>query len=165
MLSGLNNKDKIRVAFLGISSMEWTGGLYYFRNLFFAISSIEGHPIHPFVFVGKNTDKKLLEPLKPFVTIIQSSLFDKNSLLRNIARLIYLLTGSNILRNHFLKKHDIQVISHSNIIEKKSSFKIINWIPDFQHVHLPKMFTKKEIVHRNRMLKKIKNDRNEPISL
>jgi glycosyltransferase involved in cell wall biosynthesis len=155
MLSGSNDNDKIKIAFLDIGSMEWTGGMYYYRNLFYAISTIEGHPIQPFVFVGKNVDEKLLEPLKPFVTIIRSSLFDKNSLSRNISRVIYFFSGSNIVRNLFLKKYNIQLLSHSNIIEKHSPFKTINWIPDFQHLHLPQMFPGKEIRYRNSFIKKI----------
>ncbi len=161
MYNGSNDKNKkIKIAFLDIGSERWTGGMYYYRNLFHAISMLDKHPIQPYIFIGKTIDKKLLEPLVPFVTIIQSSLFDHKSFFRNVARLVYLFTGSNILRNNFLKKHEIKIISHSNIIEKCSPFTTINWIPDFQYKHLPEMFSDKELRKRALLVKKIINRSN-----
>lgn len=153
---GSNSKnDKIKVAFLDIGSEKWTGGLYYYRNLFHAISMLENRPIHPYVFVGNNADNNILEPLEPYVTIVKSSLFDSNSFSRNLSRLIYLVTGSNLLRTIFLKKYGIQIVSHSNFIDKHQQFTTINWIPDFQYKHLPEMFSHKEIRKRTRLVKKI----------
>lgn len=154
-MSGSENNEKINVAFLGISSMEWTGGLYYFRNLLHAIASLEDGQIQPFVFVGKKTTDDLVKPLEKCATVVRSALFDKNSFLRNISRIVILLTGSNLLRNWLFKKHQIQVVSHSNITEKTPPYKVLNWIPDLQHFHLPRMFTEKEIISRNNDYQKI----------
>ena len=42
----------------------------------------------------------------------------------------------------FLKENDINYLSHTNIATGKDSFcKSIVWIPDFQYLHLPKLFS------------------------
>ena len=60
------------------------------------------------------------------------------------------LTGSHFILNLLLKKHCIKIISHSHMTGNQVPFKTINWIPDFQHMHYPDMFTNKEIEARNK---------------
>ena len=48
----------IKVGFIGSVSKEWMGGLNYFKNLLFAINSIEEKELEVFVFVGKKIDIK-----------------------------------------------------------------------------------------------------------
>lgn len=155
MSDGTGSNQRIKVAFLDIGSTEWYGGLYYYRNLLYALSTLEKKEIEPIVFVGRRVDQNLIKPLEKFAPVVRSSLFDKNSYARNIARLSLLLTGSNVLRNIYLKKQGIQVVSHSNIRDRATPFKVINWIPDLQHNFLPELFSQKEIVSRNKLFREI----------
>jgi hypothetical protein len=43
-----------------------------------------------------------------------------------------------------LRQHRIAVISHGRPLVSKSLMASVGWIPDFQHVHLPEYFTKRE---------------------
>jgi glycosyltransferase involved in cell wall biosynthesis len=51
-----------------------------------------------------------------------------------------------------MKKHSIDVISHSYLTYGSVNCKIVSWIPDFQHLHLPDFFSSKEIDVRNQLL-------------
>jgi len=64
---------------------------------------------------------------------------------------------SSLQFSNFARNNNISVVSHSDITYKIDSTKIVNWIPDFQHVHLPDMFTSQEIKYRNEKNKKIIN--------
>ncbi|AHB99252.1 hypothetical protein M973_06955 [Francisella orientalis LADL 07-285A] len=43
----------------------------------------------------------------------------------------------------------MDILSHSQLVNFKS-IKTINWIPDFQHIHLENMFSSDEINSRNK---------------
>lgn len=149
MSNGLENKGKIRVAFLNLGSLEWAGGLHYLRNLLHAISVLENKKIEPYVFVGNKVDEKLIEPINHYAKVVRSSIIDKRSIGWFVWKIIFLLTGSNCVLNWLMARHNIQVVSHSGIWGRGMPFKVINWIPDFQHLHLPAMFSGKEIAARN----------------
>lgn len=50
----------IRVGFVVLTSDEWTGGIYYFKNPLFAITKIKNRKFQPVLFFGKMADKKQL---------------------------------------------------------------------------------------------------------
>lgn len=155
MLTGTKNNSKQRVAFLLLDNFNWKGGFYYIKNLLHAVSTIDEPRIKPLFFVGRKTNSQLVDQLSPYSTIIYSSFFDRYSLPWIAWRIIHKLTGSNFVINYILKKHKIDVLSHSNLENKGLDSKIINWIPDFQHVHLPEMFSEDLIKSRNRNIQKM----------
>jgi glycosyltransferase involved in cell wall biosynthesis len=152
----------VNVGFIIRISKEWMGGLNYFKNLFLAVSRIEKREIMPIVFIGrseifKETEQALSEVSK----IIKSTLFDKNSFITNLCD-SWLKTFKNdglrgLLLFLLLKKYSVKIISHSgypdgiHVIKKffPGKFKLINWIPDFQHLHIPEMFNENDIAGRN----------------
>jgi len=139
----------IKVGFIGSVSKEWMGGLNYFKNLLFAINSVEKKELEVFVFVGKKIDIETKRMFKEYATVIENSIFDRKSIKWFIGKIEQKIFKTNILLENILKKHSIQILSHASITNLKT-IKTINWIPDFQHVHLPQMFSEKEIQGRNR---------------
>jgi len=139
----------IKVGFIGSVSKEWMGGLNYFKNLLFAINSIEKKELEVFVFVGKKIDIETKRMFQKYATVIEDSIFDRKSIKWFISKIEQKIFKTNILLENILKKHSIQILSHASITNLKT-IKTINWIPDFQHVHLPQMFSEKEIQGRNR---------------
>jgi len=138
----------IRVGFIGAVSKEWMGGLNYFKNLLYAISILENKEIEPIVFVGKKTDEDIKAMFRKYAQVIEHSMFDRKSL-----SWFYWKIPQRIFKTHYaldqlLKQYHIDVLSHTDIINLKSC-KTINWIPDFQHLHLPHMFSSAEIKHRD----------------
>ena len=144
----------IKVGFIGAVSKEWMGGLNYFNNLLFAIDSLNNKELQIFVFVGKKTDEDIKNMFKRYGTVIEDRIFDRKSLKWFLMKLEQKIFKTNFLLENILKKYDIQVLSHTSITKFKN-IKTINWIPDFQHIHLPQMFSKKEIENRDKSFKQI----------
>ena len=139
----------IKVGFIGAVSKEWMGGLNYFNNLLFAIDCLKNKELQIFVFVGKKTDEDIKNMFKRYGTVIEDRIFDRKSLKWFLMKLEQKIFKTNFLLENILKKYDIQILSHSSITKFKN-IKTINWIPDFQHIHLPQMFSKKEIENRDK---------------
>ena len=138
----------IRVGFIGAVSKEWMGGLNYFKNLLYAVSTLEKKELEVFVFVGKNTDKDIKNMFKKHSTVIEDSMFDRKSLKWFFHKIENKFFKTNFILESILKQHNIQVLSHASITQL-NGIKTINWIPDFQHLHLPYMFSQEEIKSRD----------------
>lgn len=144
----------IRVGFIGTVSKEWMGGVNYLKNLLYAISAIENTKIEPIVFMGLKADSEIKSILKEHATVIEHPMFDRKSSSWFMWKIFYKLFGSAIVLERLLKKYQINVLSHSDFTGLKSC-KTLNWIPDFQHIHLPHMFSQKELSFRDTYLLKI----------
>lgn len=143
-----------RVGFIGAVSEEWMGGVNYFKNLLFALDSIEEKNLEIFVFVGKRQDTKIKDMFKQYAQVVEDSLLDRKSFKWFLMKIEQKVFKTNFIFSNFLKKHGIQVLSHAFVTDIKA-IKTINWIPDFQHVHLPQMFSAKEIKNRNQSFTKV----------
>ena len=132
-----------------LSQRSGWGGLNYFKNLFFALDTYAGKDIKLIVFVGKKTNAEVKEIFKKHAIVIEDSLFDRKSTKWYISKIIEKLFNSKFFLERILQKYECDIISHSFITNFKK-IKTINWIPDFQHIHLPDMFSKHEIIERNR---------------
>ncbi len=139
----------IRVGFIGAVSKEWMGGLNYFKNLLFALDTIRTKELEIFVFVGKKTDVDIKNMFKKYATVIEDSLFDRKSIKWFFSKIGFNFFKSNFFLEKLLNKYDLEILSHS-FTTKIRNIKTINWIPDFQHIHLPNMFSKEDIEKRNK---------------
>lgn len=148
MLNG-QRKQMIKVGFIGAVSKEWMGGLNYYKNLLFALNEIEKKELEIFVFVGKNSDTQIKQMFSQYAKVVEDSLFDRKSLKWFFMKLEQKLFKTNFILSSFFKKYGVDILSHASIT-KLNGIKTINWIPDFQHIHLPQMFSKKEIENRDK---------------
>lgn len=138
-----------RVGFIGAVSTEWMGGLNYYKNLLFALDSLKAKEIEVFVFIGEKTDPEIKDMFNTYAQVIEDSMFDRKSLKWYLMKIEQKILRTNCLLSNFLKKYDVQVLSHSSVTGLKG-IKTINWIPDFQHIHLPNMFSQKELNSRDK---------------
>ncbi len=146
----------IRVAFFaGHYSRQWMGGVNYLHNLLFAIAQLEDKKIEPVVFLGNKTDKDILKKFRRYAQVVQDPVFDTNSIKWLSAKFLEIVFNSSLLIDPLLRKNNINVISHSNALGGFNQFVKINWIADFQHVHLAHFFTRKENKQRDAFFKKI----------
>ena len=158
-MSGSWGRKKIKVAFLNLGSSQWAGGLHYLRNLLYAISVLEDRRIEPYVFVGAGVDERLVEPVRPYARIVRTPLVERRKSLSWFGwKAFFLLAGSNWPLNRLMRRHGIEVVSHSNIWGRGLPYKLINWIPDFQHLRLPEMFSEKERADRSRDFRRLLRD-------
>ena len=145
----------IRVGFvLTLTNNGWLGGINYFRNLIRAIYANPGRKIEPVIFVGYDSDDKLLENF-PAATIVKDHIFDSRSFQARIRRVLRRTLHRDIVLERFLTKMEISVLSHSGSIGRGSLVLTIGWIPDFQHKYLPSFFSKKELSDRDKYFQEI----------
>ena len=136
----------IKVGFI-LVDVGWTGGINYYKNLFFALSKHPNGNIKIVVFVGKKTKEKQI--YGKYAKIVEKSFFDFNSVENIFGRVCNkLFRDPNWCLRKILKKYKIDIVSHSPLPEIKG-VKTLSWIPDFQHIHLPEFFTKEELKARD----------------
>lgn len=140
----------IKVGFTIIGGKtSWMGGINYLKNLLFAISQCEEQNIQPILFVGHKVDEKLLKEFEGLAIIKKASVFDRFSLQWFVDFILRDLFKMNPLINRLIIENDIQVFSHSFIYGSDLKCISVNWIPDFQHLRLPQMFSKLNLLVRN----------------
>lgn len=140
----------IKVGFIINASSGWMGGVNYFKNLLYAISVIEDRKIEPVVFMGKQADQEIKALFSRYATVIETDVLDRKTFLYILWRAIYRLFGSNLVIETVFKQYGINIWSHS-CLAKTAFCKNIEWIPDFQHLHLPAMFSEQEHRQRNKV--------------
>lgn len=144
----------IKVGFIGAVSKEWMGGLNYFKNLLHSISLLENKKIEPIVFVGIKTDEDIKAMFRKYAIVIEHSIFDRKSLNWYLMKIEQKIFNTNFFLSDLLKKYNIKVLSHASIVNL-NGIKSVNWIPDFQHMHLPNMFSQKELDFRDKDFKRL----------
>ena len=139
----------IKIGLIGSVSKEWMGGYNYFKNLLYAINVLGSNELKVFVFLGKKSSPLTKGMFKKYATVIEDSAFDRMSLKWFLIKIEERIFKTNYILEFILNKYGIQVLSHS-FITKFKIIKTVNWIPDFQHIHLPEMFSKKELKNRDK---------------
>jgi glycosyltransferase involved in cell wall biosynthesis len=140
----------IRVAFVVPSFYQnWMGGINYYRNLLYAIQSTPDKRIEPVLVIGNKFNPALLREFTSVETITTAFLdhFSPQWSVRMAAKQI---TPTDWFLEGVFRRHNIDVVSHySGYLGSKSGMRLLGWIPDFQHVHYPEYFSKKELKSRN----------------
>ena len=128
-------REGISVFFRIAAGSFWMGGVNYYRNLFMALGKTSGPRIIP-VILCRGDRASLLRPL-----VSGDSVCEKRRNWRYLAGYARALLC-----------RDFAVSSHCGRYWSRPS---IQWIPDFQHVHLPGMFSEREIKTRDRSFARI----------
>lgn len=132
-------KKKINVFFPIKNTMEWVGGINYYKNLFYALSLANKGDVK--IFLSEDNPDILFKYASK-ITNFRLSLWNKFKSFTEDER-------ETIINNN------IDIFSHcSQILE---NFRTIYWIADFQHIHLPEMFSEKEVRNRNTHFRAIAN--------
>jgi len=137
----------MRVAFFPLGSQRWLGGTAYLTNLLFAISKLHNPKIHPVLLVDILNKDMITSKYSPYAELIPDTV-----LRWLIDRLFHVMMDRDVIQMYdkLLMKADISVVSHlTKAVKPSHHFRTIGWIPDFQHLHLPEMFSTKEISQRN----------------
>ena len=135
-----------KIGFFLHPTMEWVGGINYYRNLFSAINKIDEKNISAIVFLPKNLDKKIVEMLaldERNLKVVRTTMLQKYSPYWFFWKFIRKIFGSDLAALPLCMMYGIRIVSHSNFANIPI-VRIINWIPDFQHIHLSAFFGIKE---------------------
>lgn len=141
----------IRVGFV-IENNIWTGGLNYFRNLFNAVYKMPDRKLELVIFTGRRTNLELFKEF-PAIEIVQTSCLDRYHPFWVLHKIGYHFFLYDFFLECLLKKHRIDLLSHSDYLSAKSSIPTLGWIPDFQCMHFPELFSSGGISsHEKRLL-------------
>jgi len=108
--------------------------------------------IEPVIFLGRRTDPEIKSFFKKYSLTVESIIIDR-WFMRRFSEFVFKATGRNWMIEFFLlKRFGVKVISHSGfLLDENTKIKNVNWLPDFQHIHLKEMFSGEEYEKRNRL--------------
>lgn len=139
-----------RIGFFLTPTRDWLGGINYFKNLFLAIAAAKNSKVQIYLVVPTDVDGEALKMMLPdqsTVIVIRTSLLQKGHPLWWLWRGLRKLLNSELITWPLVRRHRLDVISHSDFV-RGTGATVINWLPDFQHIHLPLMFDSNEIESR-----------------
>jgi glycosyltransferase involved in cell wall biosynthesis len=136
-------KTRIAIAY-GFNDSEWMGGRNYFGSLLRALDLIKDHSLQIVFVTGKKTQTSIPSEFKS-MEVHQTSLLDKWCPLWILRRLTISLFHSDPFFSWYLRKLNIQMLSHSGNLGKNPGFKVAPWLFDFQFMHLPGNWTKRQL--------------------
>lgn len=154
MLSGLGVYRMKNILLLANGDREWIGGLYYVKNILFT-------------FLKQNITESEYN-IYILVNVDNASLFRKYELSSNVKIILYKDSFANMMIRKLTSKFinrplDIELLSVCNKYNIDTIYpvrgysymglkdKCVHWIPDFQHVYLPELFSKEELRERDKV--------------
>ena len=130
------------------SNAVWNGGINYYRNLFNAICELPNAGISPVVITGMRINPSIFDGY-PDIEIIRTPIFERYYPSWFFQRAFNKFTSFDLLLERFLCKNKIDLLSHSKYaLNASSQIPWSTWIPDFQPIILPDLFSKEEITLR-----------------
>ena len=134
----------IKLAFIiNFNQGKWLGGLNIILNL---IESIVANPsllkkIKIYLIANDIQIFKKYKFLKKIKVIKDKKILNQNLFEKLIDKIMLIFFNKTFFLEKFLKKNNIDLISHSNIVTGDASVcKSIIWIPDFQYFYFPNFF-------------------------
>ncbi|ASU33650.1 glycosyltransferase family 4 protein [Mucilaginibacter xinganensis] len=143
----------INIGFMLNFPVEYKGGINYLKNLFYAIQQCKDTDVSVILFVPDDTDDEYVAIFSPYAKIIRTKILKRKSFPWLLSRIGEKYFGYDPLVHFLLKKNNISCISHSNYVCPDKKIKTINWIPDFQYLHLPDLWTAKQLSETSRLHK------------
>jgi len=138
------------LAFSNICTREWIAGCHYLKNLFLALKMQEAPPEIVLLNSGNVSDDSQM--LLPFVTDVllyppQRAFGERVRF--SLQTRIGANLGAESPMSALLRGAHVDAVFTTKSHGKLPSTSSLVWIPDFQHLHLPHMFTPKEQEDRN----------------
>lgn len=133
----------IRIAFPLIGRGAWTGGQVYLRNTLRLIGGRLGKQVEASVFLSPEENEKFGAELSPLVDgrIIVDNACASAGRGKRLART--LITGHDSKLAGLLRHAATDVVFEvAAFYGARFPIPVISWMPDFQHAHMPHMFTR-----------------------
>lgn len=147
--------QKIRVAFVFEDlDSNWLGGLNYFLNLINSAAKNSDSGVEIVLFSGAGIDNFGF-PLD--LKRVEHKILKRGSIFRLIRKIIEKVSNKDVLLNMLLRRHGIDMLSHSYASPQNFKIPAVPWIPDFQHKRLPQMFEESEVKRRDILFSKVIN--------
>lgn len=131
----------IKVGFLLNFPLDYKGGINYLKNLFYATHKFNKDNVEIILFVSTDIDSEYINMFSPYCKIVKTKLLKRNSLPWFFSKVSGRLFNWDIFTYSLLERYGINIVSHSNFISPQKKIKTLNWIPDFQYIHYPDLWT------------------------
>ena len=139
----------MRVGFvINFSKNDWLGGYNHYLHLISSIKKFANKKITPIIIFDTNDRFNKNRELSKYEYLVCNYFSNSNNYLRIFNKLLIIVFGKSFLYESFLKKNNINIISHSYFVGKNSIAKSYPWFPDFQEYFYPFYFNKKNILLR-----------------
>lgn len=135
----------MRVAFCLNAGVQWAGGIHYLENLFSALAELPGRPVEPVLFTSPDVEAYVLETILPFLPSppVRSDVWSRDGpagLRRMIGGVLF--QKDYLAENAFRDEGIELVFQNSAWYGFRFGLPTLAWIADFQHRHLPHLFSR-----------------------
>jgi glycosyltransferase involved in cell wall biosynthesis len=133
----------IRIAFTLIGGKSWTGGYNYLLNLVRVVAEHHAGSVMPVLFFGTDVDPVEAAPFSEIrgVEVVMSGWMNQSRKRASLARSLVL--GRDLPVQTLFRQHKIDVVFEAaQFYGRKLGIPAIAWIPDFQHLALPHLFSR-----------------------
>lgn len=130
------------VAFTLIGGYAWFGGYNYQVNLIKALLKYEKTRVTPFLFLGQDTDKRIVERFKEIdgLHIIQSAIFNEKFKSSRLCKAI--IFGIDSQAFNIFSSYQINVVFEvANFYGWRFPIPSMAWVPDLQHRQMRYLFS------------------------
>lgn len=135
----------MRVAFRLNAGVQWAGGIHYLESLFSALAELPGRPVEPVLFTGPDVEAYALETLLPFLPTqpVKSGIWTRGGP-AGVQRMVGgFLFQKDYLAEKAFRGHGIDLVfQNSAWYGFRFGLPTLAWIADFQHRHLPHLFSR-----------------------
>lgn len=138
------------VAFTPPVSKEWLGGINYYRNLCSAVARYESEHIHIKIFLPCGHERAIFDDFPNELEFQETLFLTRWSVPWILRKLWSKCFGNDGVLAWYLRRQQVEAISHQQSHLRCDGIHNIGWIPDFQHKYLPDFFTREEIQARER---------------
>lgn len=135
----------IKVGFLLNFPLDYKGGVNYLKNLFYAVHKFHQDKVEITLFVPSDISNEYLDIFDPYAIIVKTNILKRKSLPWFCSKIADRFFEYDFLTYNMLKKHQINVVSHSNFVFPDRKIKSLNWIPDFQYIHYSGLWTEVQL--------------------
>jgi glycosyltransferase involved in cell wall biosynthesis len=123
---------------------DWLGGRNYFANLIRAIQLVASDRIELTLVTGRDTRTTLIDQFED-LKVLRTSLLDRKSAKWWLRTIDMRLFNADRLLAAFLRSNKIDVVTHCMHLGPRPGIITIAWLYDFQFLHLPELWTKKQL--------------------
>ncbi|NEQ23020.1 MAG: glycosyltransferase family 4 protein, partial [Microcoleus sp. SIO2G3] len=168
-MTSTSNNRQLRIAFTNLASTQWTAGTHYLKNLFVALKSLESCRPEIALLVPHQSQPSSYNSLSPYIDQLlymppdpPMPKFWQRQTIRIKKRLAVRHEPEPLL-TPYLREHQVDSIFATTHFGRQFNVPLLSWIPDFQHLHLPEMFSAQEIQQRDQHYLKIAENANRII--
>ncbi len=150
---------KLKIAIADMSKANWTGGGQYMKDLLYALRGVEGkEPVEAWILRGAHSHAEVAEKLAHGVIRSDQALAHGQGKLASLRRALAargVLPPQPSPYGRLLRERGVDCLFAASDFGPRLDLPLVAWIPDFQHRHLPRMFSPAELRQRDLAFQRI----------